>query len=324
MSDVSQQSVQQARAHRVWVRGGGLALARRLGPVVPVVLIGLAGWTLSQQLQGLRYADVLGYLSTVPVVALLAALAGTLASYAALIGYDVLALRHVGPRPPYRRVAAASLVGFGISNTVGQVWLTGGAARYRMYRAAGLSGSDIASVVVFVSLAFWLGYVVLAALLFPFTPPPVPGSVRLGIPLPALGWICLALLVAYLAWCWAGQGARRLRPPTVRLALAQVVLAAVRTMLTAGVLYALLAATPVRYVDVLGVFVLAVGAASLGQVPAAAGVLEATVVLSLSSAAPMAWLVGALVLFRLLYYLIPLAAAVAGLAVSEARRKTPR
>ena len=113
--------------------------------------------------------------------------------------------------------------------------------RYRRYRLVGPSGRQITDVVVFVSLGFWLGYVVLIGLLFPVAPPAIPPQLRLGVPLPFLGWACVALLIAYLVWCAAGQRTTRLRPPTARLAVVQVVLATLRTILTASVLAALLA-----------------------------------------------------------------------------------
>jgi uncharacterized membrane protein YbhN (UPF0104 family) len=131
--------------------------------------------------------------------------------------------------------------------------------RYRRYRLVGPSGRQITDVVVFVSLGFWLGYVVLIGLLFPVAPPAIPPQLRLGVPLPFLGWACVALLIAYLLWCAAGQRTTRLRPPTPRLAVVQVVLATLRTILTASVLAALLAPAGVPYLEVVGVFVFAVG-----------------------------------------------------------------
>ncbi|GAA4855980.1 UPF0104 family protein [Pseudonocardia sp. C8] len=298
-------------------RGGkGLpTAARRLGIVVSVVLIGAAGWLLVRELRGLRFGAVVGYLGTVSPGWLLVALVGTVAAYVALVGYDALALRHVGHPLPWRRVVRVGLIGFGISNTAGQVWLAGGAVRYRLYRAAGLAAGEIAGVVVFVSLAFWLGYLALAGVVFPLAAPGVPPSLRLGVPLDTLGWVCLALVGAYLAWCGLGQDQARLRPPALRVALPQVGVAVLRTLLTASVLYAVLP-EGVDYLAVLGVFVFAVGIATLGQVPGAAGVLEAVVLVALPALDPAA-AVGALVLFRLLYYLLPLAAALVALTFSE-------
>jgi uncharacterized membrane protein YbhN (UPF0104 family) len=325
VTDVSQQaSDRPPRLESDGCLRAAKLVARRFGVVVPIALIVAAGWMLLREMRGLPLGDVVRYLGDVSPGWLVLAVSATVVGYAALVGYDVLGLRHVGHPLPYRRVALTSLIAFGISNTVGQVWLTGGAVRYRRYRVVGLSGRQVADVVVFVSLGFWLGYVVLIGLLFPVAPPAIPPQLRLGVPLPVVGWTCVALLIAYLVWCRAGRGTITLRPPTLRLALAQVVLATLRTMLTAGVLAALLAPAGVGYLEVVGVFAFAVGAATVAQVPGAAVLLEVAVLGSLSARAPAASLVGALVLFRVIYYLIPLAAAIVALAFSEARLRGDR
>lgn len=197
----------------------------------------------------------------------------------------------------------------------------GGVVRYRLYRAAGLSVGEIGRVVAFGVLTFWLGYIAVGATLFPLGVPPVPDELQLWLPLRTLGWVCLAALVVYVAWCAAGRGARNFLALPLPIALAQIPLSIVRTALTAGVLYVLLWGSPgVNYFEVLGAFVLAIAAGGLSQVPAAAGVLEAVVLLLLSPSVPNASVVGALLVFRTVYYLLPLTASAAAFGVLEARR----
>jgi uncharacterized membrane protein YbhN (UPF0104 family) len=105
------------------------------------------------------------------------------------------------------------------------------------------------------------------------------------------------------------------------MALAQIGLAIVRTALTGGVLFVLLWGIPgASYLEVLGAFVLAIAAGGLGMVPGAAGVLEAVALLVLSSSMPTASVFGALLVFRAIYYLLPLAVGACAFAVIEARR----
>jgi uncharacterized membrane protein YbhN (UPF0104 family) len=105
------------------------------------------------------------------------------------------------------------------------------------------------------------------------------------------------------------------------MALAQIALAVVRTALTGGVLYVLLSGMPgASYFEVLGAFVLAIAAGGLGMVPGAAGVLEAVALLVLSSSIPTGSVIGALLVFRAIYYLLPLATAAGAFAVVEGRR----
>lgn len=298
-------------------------LKRFFGPGVAVLVFGAALWVLYRQLQSFRYEDVVQYLATLSPSSLLLAFGLTALSYVAFIGHDALALRYVRHPLPYRRVTLASLIGFGISNAAGQAWLTGGAVRYRLYQASGLSLGEIGRVVAFSMFTFWLGYIAWGAGLFPLGEPSVSGStvLPLSISLRALGWVCLAVLGLYLAWCATGWSVKSFRPPPLPLALAQIALAIVRTALTGGVLYMLLWGMPgASYFEVLGAFVLAIAAGGLGMVPGAAGVLEAVALLVLSSSIPTASVVGALLVFRAIYYLLPLAAGAGAFAVVEARR----
>jgi uncharacterized membrane protein YbhN (UPF0104 family) len=299
------------------------ALKRFFGPGVAVLVFGAALWVLYRELQSFRYEDVVQYLATLSPGSLLLAFGLTALSYAAFIGHDALALRYVGHPLPYRRVALASLIGFGISNAAGQAWLTGGAVRYRLYQAAGLSVGEIGRVVAFSVFTFWLGYIAWGAVLFPLGEPSVSSSsvLPLSVSLRALGWVCLVVLGLYLAWCAAGWSVKSFRPPPLSMALAQIALATVRTALTGSVLFVLLWGMPgASYLEVLGAFVLAIAAGGLGMVPGAAGVLEAVALLVLSSSIPTASVFGALLVFRATYYLLPLAAGAGAFALIEARR----
>lgn len=102
------------------------AALKRYGPVVVAALVFVAAaWVLHRELRGFRYEDAGQYLATLSPGSLLLAFGLTALSYGAFVGYDVLALRYVRHPLPLRRVAPPSLIGFGISNTVGQAWLTG-------------------------------------------------------------------------------------------------------------------------------------------------------------------------------------------------------
>lgn len=317
------ESSSRTLAYRQAVRRVKAALKRSLGPGVAAVVFGAALWVLYHELQGFRYEEVARYLATLSPGSLLLAFSLTALSYGAFIGHDMLALRYVGHPLPYRRVAQTSLIGFGISNAAGQAWLTGGAVRYRLYQAAGLSVGEIGRVVAFSVFTFWLGYIAWGAGLFPLGEPSISSSsvLPLSISLRALGWGCIAVLGMYLAWCVAGWSVKSFRPPPLPMALVQIALAVVRTALTGAVLYVLLWGMPgANYFEVLGAFVLAIAAGGLGMVPGAVGVLEAVTLLVLSASVPTASVVGALLAFRGIYYLLPLAAGAGAFALVEIRR----
>ncbi len=85
------------------------------------------------------------------------ALLATFAGYAALIGYDWSALRYLGKKLPLPTIMTGGFLGYALGNTIGAGPVTGGAVRYRIYSALGLTGYDIATIAIFGSLAFGLG-----------------------------------------------------------------------------------------------------------------------------------------------------------------------
>ena len=92
------------------------------------------------------------------------ALGATAVSYATLFGYDLSGLRYARARPPLSSVFLASFCGYAIGNAVGLGALSGGAVRYRIYTAAGLSPGQIARVILFISAALGIGLATIAGL----------------------------------------------------------------------------------------------------------------------------------------------------------------
>ena len=133
-------------------------LAAALGPLVGVTLFALAAWILEHELRKFHYNDVMGHLSAIPRSGLLLALALTGASYLCLTGYDFLALREARVRLPYPRVGLASFVAYVFSHNLGLSFLGGTAVRYRMYTSWGVTPADLARVISFNAVTFWLGF----------------------------------------------------------------------------------------------------------------------------------------------------------------------
>ena len=149
-------------------RGSGLLpsrlLRRSLIGAAAVALVGIVLWGLQKASAGISFdAMVAGIRGTSPT-ALLGSLAATFLSFAALLGYDLSGLRYAGARTPFTAALIASFCGFAIGNTVGLGAFSGGAVRYRLYSAAGLSPGQIARVIFFIAIAFGIGLATITAL----------------------------------------------------------------------------------------------------------------------------------------------------------------
>src|SRR5947208_651515 len=143
---------------------------RRLLPFVKPLLIlalfALALRALQDTLSHYRYHDVVAYVSSLRADQIILAAVLTLAGYLIMTGYDALAFRYIRHPLPYRRIALASFIGYAFNNNVGLSGLVGGTLRYRLYNAWRLSAVEIAKVIAFYTITFWLGVFEAIILLF--------------------------------------------------------------------------------------------------------------------------------------------------------------
>ena len=316
-----------ARAALEWIRRNEKLLAA----LFSVTVFALALRVLWTHLAAYRPREVAREISAVPRDSILLALGFTVLSYLVLSAYDSLALRYIRRPLSYRRTALASFSGYAVSNNLGLAILTGAPVRYRLYSAWGLSAAEVAQVMLFNGFTFWLGFLSAGALVFLIDAPSPPAWMHLPFAtLRPLGVFFLLLVALYAVICIVSRRRLslfgwRITTPSPRLAIAQIVLSIVDWLVAAAVLYALLPdRKALTYPSVLGAFLLAQVAGLLSQVPGGLGVFESIVVALLSSAAPASEALGALVVYRGIYYLLPLITALGLLAANELARAKAR
>ncbi len=254
-----------------------------------------------------------GQVSSARLVLAVIAMTG---SYVALCGFDVLALRHLRRKVPLRRVALIAFVANSIGHNVGMSMLSGGALRLRLYSEFGLSAAEIGGLVALLGLTFGLGVGFVAGLATLLHPQQMSELLHLPAALvQAAGTLALAVLVGYLGAALLRRtpvrlGSWQVRLPRASLVTGQLLLAVVDIGCAAATLYWLLpGGTPLSYSLFLGVYVLAVVAGALSHVPAGLGVFEAVLLVGLPDL-PREGLLAAILAYRCIYYLLPLASAV--------------
>lgn len=297
-----------------------------LQPAIGAALFAAAGWVLHHELHEVGYAAIVAAYDELPARALLLALLLTGSNYAVLTGFDLLAFRHIGKRVAVWRIALASFVGYAISNGVGFALLSGTSARYRFYSRWGVSAGELSRIFVFYSGTFWLGLLVLGGWVLAFRPHPSIADGTGGTLVRLAGLALLAISAAYavsplLLKRPVRLRGRELRVPPGRTVALQYFLSILDWLLAAGVVYALLPAGLVGYGEVLGAFMAAQLLGLLSNVPGGLGVFEGTMLLLLGDRVETQVLLSSLVLFRVVYYLVPLLAALAVLIADEARQR---
>jgi phosphatidylglycerol lysyltransferase len=296
----------------------------RIGPLVGLTLFVVALWVLRGELRHYSYHQVLQEFRTLPAGQVALALLLTVVSYLLLTGYDTLGLRYSRHRLPYRRTALASFVGYAFSNTVGYSLISGGSVRLRLYSGWGLSTLAITNVIAFCGITFWLGFLATAGAVFVAEPLALPPSLHLPLSSARpVGIFFLLIVAGFAAVVLKRRQPLRVRDvefpmPGPRLLAAQLVVGCLDWTAVGGVLYLLLpAGSGLSFASFLGVFLLAQIIGVVSQVPGGLGVFETVMLLLLTPAVPAAAVLGSLLAFRIVYYVLPLAAAAVLLGVHE-------
>ncbi len=303
---------------------------RRLTPLLGLALFGVALFALHHALAGHHYLDIVAEVESISAPRLLLAALLTLGGYVVLTGYDFLGLRYIGKALAPVRVAAASFTAYAFSNNIGFAALAGGSVRLRLYSGWGLSTVDVAKLVGFAALTFWIGFLTLEGAALAFAPLPTSMPVFLqGNWARAVGAAMLTLVGAYLLTTFLRRRALTIRGleiaiPGPAVGLTQVLVSTLDWALAGAALYALMpAALHLSYPDFLVIFLLAQVVGLVSHVPGGLGVFESLMLLLLGEHTPPPAIVAALLAFRLVYYLAPLAMAAVVLAVHElAERRT--
>lgn len=288
-----------------------------------LLLFGLALWALDRVFHAYPAADILRALRAVPPRSILLAIAITLLGYLSLVGYDIVAFRFVGPRLPLRRMLLPSFISFAVSNNAPASMVAAGGVRYRLYQPHGLTLLAAAAVAGLNIITYALGLCVLAGVALLFRPDAGPGA---GVPGRILGMLLLAAAAGYVLATRFVRGAlrvrgREVRLPPLRIAVAQLGVSVADWVLSSGALYVLVAAvTPISYLGFLTAFLVSQFASLLVPIPGGLGVFEAGVVLLRPSGVEAPPILAALLLYRVVYYLLPLAGAGALLAYGALRR----
>lgn len=280
------------------------------GPVLAFCLFALAVRLLVREASTITWDQFRdGFLSVPPVYLVIAAFLIAM-NYGLLITYDLLALRYLCRSLPLRRVALVAFLGFTLGNNLG-TFLAAAPIRFRFYSRWGLSPSQIVVLMSMLGLTFWSGLWFLGGIVLVSVPIELPAQVQLPLGTRTLGFILLSLALGYLLVCFLWRkpwpiGKLHLRPPEPGLMAVQASVAAVDLLISATALYLVLpGGSVVPFAMVLAAYLVAIAVSLLTQVPGGLGVLE-LILLTLLKDSVGDGVLASVLIFRTLYYVIPL------------------
>jgi uncharacterized membrane protein YbhN (UPF0104 family) len=291
--------------------------------VLSLTIITLSGIVLYQMLREVSFEDVINSVKAVEKHNVVTAAIFVGASYFTLTFYDLFALRTIGrPDISYWVAALAAFTSYAVGHNVGASAFTGGAVRYRIYSRHGLSAVDVTKICLIAALTFWLGNATVLGLGVAYAPQAASAIDQLP---PwfnrVLGFGIIGMVATYVVWMWqkprvVGRN-NWLTLPNGPLTLLQILIGIIDLACCAAAMYMLVPAEP--YIGFVTIAVIFVGATLLGfasSSPGGLGVFDAAMLVALWRFDTEDLLAG-LLLFRLLYYLVPFAISLAMLGGRE-------
>jgi uncharacterized membrane protein YbhN (UPF0104 family) len=296
----------------------------RVGIALSLTIIAIAAMVLYHTLRDINFSEVVEALEKKHDVATAALFVA--AGYFTLTFYDLFALRTLGHAEiPYRIAALAGFTSYAVGHNVGASAFTAGVVRYRIYSAHGLTGIEVAKLCFIAGLTFWLGNATVLGLGIALVPQAA-SAIDLLPPLlnRILAVAILGVLATYIVWVWrtprtVGRHNWLVTLPDGPLTLLQIGIGIVDLGCCAAAMYMLVPAEP--YIGFITLAVIFVSSTLLGfasHTPGGLGVFDAAMLGAL-------WhfefdrgdVLAGLLLFRLLYYLVPFALSIAILGGRE-------
>ncbi len=273
----------------------------------------LAAYMLYHQLSKYSLNDIKDALLAIPMHNLLMACAASIGGYVALSSYDFLALKYIKRKLAAWKWILTGFIGFSVSNNAGHAIVSGGTIRYRMYTRWRFKGSEIVRMVTFSGFTYLIACFFLIIVGYLITPDHAfgDGSVsKFTTQITAL--VSLIGLVGYFAlsiWYKKPLIIKGIEfdMPRPMMALAQVFIGGADILMASMVLYfALTAFVDIPFQTFMGVFIIANVLGTFSQVPGGLGVFEGLFMYIIPGEHNRAMLFGALLAYRIIYYLLPL------------------
>ncbi len=289
-------------------------LMKRLISYSGILFFMLAAGMLWWQLRTYSLSDIAHAILDIPFTNLVLAALACFVGYIVLSLYDCLALRYVGGHVSWWKWMLAGMLGFAISNNAGHAVVSGGAIRYRLYTRWRIRAGDIVKMLTFSGFTYFLGASAIVVIGYFLIPDNMfDSSVGFSVGLNAMFAFCLAALLAYFATSIIFDdksvkiGNLRFQIPTTKMAFLQTILGIADSVLAGLVLYfCMIPFVEIPFTTFIGLFVIAQSTGVFSQVPGGIGVFESIFLIALPDNIDKANIFGALLAYRVIYYVLPL------------------
>ena len=286
---------------------------KKLVSWIGLFFFAFAAYMLYHQLSKYDFEDIKSAVLSIPNKNLMLASLASLGGYVALSSYDYLALRYVHRKLSPLKWIFAGFIGFSVSNNAGHAIVSGGSIRYRLYARWRFHASEIVQMVTFSGFTYLVACFFLIILGYFLTPNHAFGEGSVS----KMTTEIITAVSAIGLFGYFGASLFYKKPivikdiafemPSFRMALAQVFIGGADILLASLVLYfSMIPFLDISFDVFIGVFIIAQVLGVYSQVPGGLGVFEGLFLYIIPGDTDPAQLFGALIAYRIIYYLLPL------------------
>lgn len=306
-----------APGHKKW---------RRAKKIITIAFFIIVPILLFMLVKHIDWTEVGTALRNYKITTLLLGAGVALTSFLVFASYDLIGRHYTGHRLPARQVLPLAFVCYAFTLNL-TTWVGGIALRFRLYSRLGLDATTITKILSMSLITNWLGYIFLAGIIFTSRLVDLPEEVKIGATaLQLLGIVLLSIATLYFIACRFSKRrsfrfrAHKIDLPNIKIAFTQAGLAMTNWMLM-GLLIFILMPDKVSYQTVLGILLISSIVGVIVHIPAGLGVLETVFITMLQHQLSKGSILAALIGYRILYFLLPLAIACIVYLIFEARAK---
>jgi uncharacterized membrane protein YbhN (UPF0104 family) len=289
-----------------------IQISHILWPILGLSTVIFSLVLLGQELHSISFEAILSCIQALSLENWLFALGGMILAYGALAFYDHIALMHLKKQVPWSAVIMTSFTAYALSHNIGMSMFSGALIRWRAYGSMGLTLSEVGVFAALTSFTFVLGVASLMGVLCLYDPQSIADLFHVTpLTIQILGVVAWSLIALYTFASWKNFKPLKIKSfsfyyPSFSVVLRQMIIAPIEVLGAASIVYfAIPGAFNPGFVPVVTAFVASFCTALLSHAPGGLGVLEFTFIKIMPSV-PVAHLLTALLIFRLLYLIIPL------------------
>lgn len=286
---------------------------KKLTPLISLALFVVAAIAVHYQIADYGWHNVIKDLFNSPGETLEQMLLMSVFGYIILSVSELIAIKYTQEKLDYKYILFGSFLSSAISHNVGSSLISGGSIRYRFYRDWGLTKSAIAKITAFSTISYFLSAFTLLFIAVMASSNTMSLNAMLANgPLKILLIVGSCLVGGWLLLSGFNKryfqiGSIKIFPPTPNIALQQIVVGSIELVIAGIVLYIpLLNIADISFSEFLIYYLVAQLIGLVSQVPGGIGIFEISFMQLLGDKFPSEKLLTALIIYRIIYYIVPL------------------